>query len=389
MPRSAKALINPSVLKWAREFAGMSMNEASGRMHMPAGRIETWETGSESPTVVQLRKLAKIYHQPLAAFYLPSPPDITRRILRDFRRVRGQSQRATSSDLTLDIQIAADRRAVALELYAERRESPPTFEFTASSRSNSEALALRIRDLLGISSDKQFKWRDPRVAFNAWRAPIESLGVLVFQATGVPVAEMRGYSVAELPLPIIVVNRKDTYGARSFTLLHEFTHLALRVEGICDPSEEGPADSAAQRIEVFCNRVAGAALVPLRVLLSEVSVPTGDGPRDWSDDEIETLAGRFGVSREVVLRRLLIAKLTTERFYKQMRRKYQEDYESRPKSQGFISPRRNALSALGKPFVRLVIDALHAGKITTSDVSDYLGIRVQHLGPLVRDLSAD
>jgi hypothetical protein len=37
------------------------------------------------------------------------------------------------------------------------------------------------------------------------------------------------------------------------------------------------------------------------------------------------------------------------------------------------------VSSLGVPYVRAVLDALHSDRITLSDVSDYLGVRVKHL----------
>jgi hypothetical protein len=61
-----------------------------------------------------------------------------------------------------------------------------------------------------------------------------------------------------------------------------------------------------QRIEVFCNSVAAAALIPRDVLLAEPRV-VARGVRwaNWSDAEISDLARNFNVSREAVLRRLL------------------------------------------------------------------------------------
>ncbi|MGZ9034940.1 MAG: ImmA/IrrE family metallo-endopeptidase [Rhodospirillales bacterium] len=63
------------------------------------------------------------------------------------------------------------------------------------------------------------------------------MGVLVFQATRVEMDEVRGFSIAEPVLPVIVVNRKDAPSGRTFSLLHEFTHLLLRRSGICDFDE--------------------------------------------------------------------------------------------------------------------------------------------------------
>jgi Zn-dependent peptidase ImmA (M78 family) len=59
---------------------------------------------------------------------------------------------------------------------------------------------------------------------------------------------------------VVALNTRDAPQARTFTLLHELAHIALRTgEALCDLTEQTPADA---RVEVFCNHVAGAALQP-------------------------------------------------------------------------------------------------------------------------------
>ncbi|PJN92810.1 hypothetical protein CNY89_26350, partial [Amaricoccus sp. HAR-UPW-R2A-40] len=41
-------------------------------------------------------------------------------------------------------------------------------------------------------------------------------------------------------LPFIVVNRKDAYARRVFSLLHELAHLMLRQSGVSDLDADGP-----------------------------------------------------------------------------------------------------------------------------------------------------
>src|SRR5260370_7939774 len=70
-----------------------------------------------------------------------------------------------------------------------------------------------------------------------------------------------------------------------------------------------------QQTEVFCNAVAAAALVPLDALLADHLVAPHSSPREWSNDELSTIARNFGVSQHVILRRLLTAGRTTQDFY--------------------------------------------------------------------------
>ena len=60
----------PSVLRWARESQGYSIEEVASRLKRDPSEVAAWETGAESPTYVQLETLAyKIYKRPLAVFF--------------------------------------------------------------------------------------------------------------------------------------------------------------------------------------------------------------------------------------------------------------------------------------------------------------------------------
>ena len=97
---------------------------------------------------------------------------------------------------------------------------------------------------------------------NGWRRALEASGIVVFQMT-VSEEEARGFSIYAENLPAVVVNVKDAPNGRLFTMLHELAHLALRQAGICDLRED-QTGQVPHYVEVFCNYVAGAALIPGR-----------------------------------------------------------------------------------------------------------------------------
>src|SRR3989304_6401058 len=70
--------INPSVLRWARETAGVPVKDVArklGRKSITAETVAAWERGEGSPSYIQLEELAyKIYKRPLALFFFPEPP---------------------------------------------------------------------------------------------------------------------------------------------------------------------------------------------------------------------------------------------------------------------------------------------------------------------------
>jgi Zn-dependent peptidase ImmA (M78 family) len=254
---------------------------------------------------------------------------------------------------------------------------------TADLNEDTEAVGARIRTALGITLSNQTKWRDYYTAFNAWRSAVEGKGILVFQFSRINSDLMRGFSVAETVVPVVGLNRGEAPQARSFSLLHEFTHLLLRISGVCDFGEDNRPPEE-QRVEIFCNAAAAAALVPISSLRAEPLIAAHPNrPREWEDEIVSSIGARYKVSREVTVRRLVTAGLATREFYarkraqylaEQRRRKEQEADKAVPEKGG-----RRAAARLGLPYGRLVLSSYYQDLITLSDVTNYLGMKLSYL----------
>src|SRR5664280_543803 len=108
---SVPALVEPAVLRWARESIGLSVLAAERKLGLPEGRVEAWETCEATPTIAQLRSAASVYKRPLGVFFLPEPPtDFD--AMRDFRRHVGASAGAWSSELHGEFRRAQAQRGV-------------------------------------------------------------------------------------------------------------------------------------------------------------------------------------------------------------------------------------------------------------------------------------
>jgi Zn-dependent peptidase ImmA (M78 family) len=391
MAQSPKALIDPAVLQWLRSSTGLSVEDTAGRIQTKPDKIESWERGDDRPTMSQLRKLARAFKRPISDFFLPRPmkePEIPH----DFRRLPTEGVHAYSPALRQEIRLAYRRRTLAFDLAAELELKLPEFSGrgSVSEKDNPETVGQRIRKVLGVTSDEQQKWRDPRLGYNAWRQKIEAAGVLVFQVTTVDKAQMLGFSLSLQPLPVIAVNRKMKPNGRTFTMLHELTHLLLGEGGICDIDEEALRPPREQAVEVFCNHAAGAALVPKADLLnSQLLVPRS--AREWPDETIDALGRQFSVSAEVILRRLLIAGLTTDVFYRRKRAEYLARLARLEKQQRDEMPdefarnmAQEAVSNLGA-FARLVVNSYQSDTINLTDASKFLGVKADKV-EAVRDL---
>jgi Zn-dependent peptidase ImmA (M78 family) len=398
MAARVKAIINPALITWARETAGFTAAEAAERLKVDQERLLAWENleAELAPSIPQLRKLAALFKRPLAVFYLrEAPPRFE--VMRDLRRLPRTGARHYSPAVQLEIRAANERRELALELAADLEQQLPAFMLTATDKDDAEQIGERIRNALNVTTDMQLRWRDNdgRVAFNAWRHRIENLGVLIFQTTRFSSEEASGFAIAADTLPVIAVNRHDLLTRRTFSLVHELAHLMIRVSGVSDLETDAARPPEDQRIEVFCNHVAAAALIPRDVILAEPRVlAQGVRSTNWSDAEIGDLARQFNVSREALLRRLLTFERTTDEFYRQKRSQYIAEFvasQQRKKDAAATAEiKRNmpqeTVSNFGRLLVNMLLDTYHQDRITLSDVSGYLGLKVKHI-PMLEEVA--
>jgi Zn-dependent peptidase ImmA (M78 family)/transcriptional regulator with XRE-family HTH domain len=377
------ALIEPRLLNWARTCLNMSLEQAASRISVKPERLESWEEGTSQPSIPQIRNVANAYKMPLATFYMEKPPR-GYTIMRDFRRVAESGIVPFSTELILEIQNAHYLREKALELYELLDRNAPIPPARIEMTQEIESTATCIRSMLGISRHAQVNLPGNYEAFRFWKNALEKKGLLVLQSLGVSVDEMRGFSVGLMPLPCVVVNVHDSVLARVFTVIHELVHVLLHADGICDLFDDSE-DQDKKSIERFCNYVAGAVLVPAEYLLLENQIRYYEIGEEWSDEDIEDLADKYKVSREVLVRRLLICGRVTQDFYQQKREQYMRT-PHRDKGGGWPSPATDAIRGLGEPYIRLIYSAYSNGLITMSDMSDFLGVRTKHFDRIEREV---
>jgi Zn-dependent peptidase ImmA (M78 family) len=375
MVKSVKALINPTMLGWARDQAGYSLADAAHKLGLDEDRLQGLEQGAETPTFAKLLDLADLYKRPVSLFYLKEPPKSWQPI-QDFRRLPG-AEGGFSPQLIYAIRLARERREVALAVRSELNDPVREFRLQATLTTNIETMGARIREFLEVSEGVQQRWG--KKAFEGWRTLIEAKDILVFVVPRLKMREMRGTALAESMLPIVLINSKDRGNGRVFTLLHEFCHLALRQSGVSNVGGDRN-DAPNPDIEKFCNAVAAAALMPSDWLLKEHLVVQKGAQKSWRDDELEALALRFGVSQEAVIRRLLTLGRTTQAFYDSKRAIFQKSYdnldERKEPSEGGPKYHYVVLSQLGRSFTQLVFHGYHDRYFTLRDVAGLLNMKV-------------
>jgi Zn-dependent peptidase ImmA (M78 family) len=321
-------------------------------------------------------------------FFLSEPPSEFA-AMHDFRRLPGQVAGTESPELRFEVRKAMSRREIAIELRAALGWDIHQFSQSASLDDQAEDVGQRIRSSLGVQLEDQFRWQFGYPTFNHWRALVEAQDVLVLQMVDVPSEETRGFTISSDQLPIICLNIKDTPAARCFSLMHEYTHLLLRMGGLCDFDDHTQRPAEDLRAERFCNEVAAAALIPKSALLATPIAVRHRNDDEWPDQDIQAAANAFGVSREALVRRLLTLGRVSDAFYRAKRAQYLEEFRHRQENRpaGFAPPDRIAFSAIGPSFARVVLESYNREQISASALADYLDVRLKHVPAIEQALA--
>ena len=373
MAKSVKALITPEVLKWAREeYIELEIDYAAKKLKIEPERLEAWENGTEQPTFAQLKNIAKLYKTHISIFYLSEPPTDFQP-LTDYRVL--PEQLATDEEqvyrLNANIIEVFERRETLIELYELLEEPAPEVTLNVNKREDPGQAAQQITEFLESNRTQLQRANDPYAALKFWKQTVEAKGILVCQTSvnthlSVALETVRGFCIAQNPVPVIVVNPKDSPYGRIFTLIHELVHIALGESVIQYTGFEEANPPNLDPIEVFCNQVAAEVLVPENELLEIVNLET-------LQEDLPGTSKFFHVSPEVIMRRLLILGIISRRNYQTYRSRQLAKYRDAPGRSGGAAPYHNRfLNTSGEHFARTAFTAYYEKKITRAELASVL-----------------
>ncbi len=297
-----RVAVNPELLRWARERAGLAQDDLAGRF----GKLPEWETGGVQPTLKQVEAFAHAVHVPAGYLFLSAPPEESIPIP-DFRTVAGQTVTRPSPNLLDTIYACQERQSWYREFARLSRQPELRFVNSATLAMPSETVAARMRETLDfqVSARRECPtWTD---ALRLFTRQADEAGVLVM-VSGVVMsnnrrrldpAEFRGFALSDPLAPLVFVNGSDTKAAQMFTLAHELAHLWLGSSALSDMGAK--PEHGSRHEEVWCNAVAAEFLMPREALRAELR------PGEQLPAAMPRLARIFKVSTLVVLRRLLDA----------------------------------------------------------------------------------
>ena len=373
MAKSVKALITPEVLKWVRERRiRLEIDYVAKKLKIDPERLEAWENGTEQPTFVRLKSIAKLYKTHISIFYLPEPPTDFQP-LTDYRIL--PEQFATDEEqiyrLNANIVEAFERREILIELYEILEKPPPEVTLDVDRYEDSRRAAQKITEFLEFNRTQLQRANDPYAALKFWKQTVEAKGILVCQTSvnthlSVELRTVRGFCIAQRPFPVIVVNPKDSPYGRIFTLIHELVHIALGESVIQNTGFEEVNTPNLDPIEVFCNQVAADVLVPENELLEIVNL-------EMPEEDLPGISKFFHVSPEVIMRRLLTLGKISRLNYQMYRNHQLSKYRNAPIQKGGAAPYHNRLlNTSGEHFARTAFTAYYEQKITRAELASVL-----------------
>ena len=402
--------VNPEILVWARETAGLTLQDAVLKVGIrdawgvaAVDRLAALERGAEEPTRPVLVRMAQHYRRPLLAFYLAAPPRRGDRGA-DFRKLpRARSSRMDGliDALVRDVRSRQSMVRALLEAEDEAQSLPFVGALMGheGTRENVDQLSRRaaksLRQVLGhdLNAARYYTQPSPQKAFALLRSRTEDAGVFVLLKgdlgsyhTTIPVDVFRGFAIADDIAPFVVINDKDSTPAWSFTLLHELVHLLLGQTGI---SGANPGTG----IEEFCNNVAAEWMLPARAL-EQVGI---DLDQDITEQQqrISKFARRRNLSHTMVAYRLLRAARIDQQIFNRLRSDFSEQWQrernrrherARESDSGpnyYVVRRHRAGNALLWFTKRM----MGSGALSTTKAANILGIKPRQVGKLLRPAS--
>lgn len=388
--------VNPAIMVWARETAGLSQAEAAKKLGFQDSsrssaveKLALIERGQKEPSRPQLIKMAGQYRRPLLTFYLSKPPQKSNRGV-DFRTLP-QSEHSPEEALldALIREIRARQSMVRVIMEDEDEAEPLPFVGSHRIEDGPAVLLESLQALLGLNATVYRAQLNESAAFALLRRSAEEAGIFVLlkgnlgnYKTALDTTVFRGFAIADEVAPFIVINDQDAKSAWSFTLLHETVHLLLGHTGIS-------GDSAENEIERFCNDVAGEFLLPareLRQLSLNRSVPVGN-----ITARISTLASEFKVSRAMIAYKAYRADLITRETYNQLNVSYREEWlrnretlrERTRQNETILNYYRVRRHRLGSRLIGMVRRMMAADALSTSKAAQILGVKPRQVQPLL------
>lgn len=393
--------INSDILRWARETAGLTHDEAAKKLNLGEARgvtgierLKALESGTE-PTRPMLVKMAKKYRRPLLTFYMSAPPRKGDRG-QDFRTL--PSDHSDTDDALLDAlirDVQARQSLIRVALEDEENAEPLPFVGSVKIEDGLPAILNSLWEITQIESTMFHERLDPGKAFAFLRSRVEAAGVFVLligdlgsHHTRISLETFRGFALADNIAPFIVINNQDSKAAWSFTLLHELAHICLGqtgISGLISVEKE-------KEIEKFCNDVAGEFLLPREELI-EIDISEN---RKETESAISKFARARNLSSSMVAYKLFRNGSIDQDTWFRLRKTFKELWREGQSAKRSAAKKKKGgpnyyvvkRHRTGTSLISLVKRMMSGGALTTTKAGKVLGVKAKKVQTLIDTLAS-
>ena len=376
--------LQPGVLRWARERAGLGTETVAAKIGVRPDRVLEWERSGRI-SVSQADRLAHHTHTPVGYLYLREPPEDDLPIP-DFRAAGDVRPGRPSPDLLETVHLMARRQTWMRDELIEDGAEPLPFVGCCGRDSAPADAAAAMRESLELESDwaaRKRRWTD---ALRDLRERAEAHGILVV-FNGVvgnnthrrlDRKEFQGFALIDRYAPLIFVNGADFKAAQMFTLAHELAHVFVGATGV---SNLDVAQSPGHDTERFCNSAAAEFLV------SEEELVAHWRRVETVADSLQAVAKRFKVSVLVAARRALDLRLIAGDEFRRFYDTYQQQQATRGPDEATGGNFWNSQNVrIGRRFGVAVSRAVKEGRMSYREAYSLTGLRGDTFDTFVHSL---
>lgn len=366
-------LINPKIVKWAREKNNYTQTEAAQKCGVVLATYMAWEDGSKDIPPTKLPTLSRIFKYTSALFLLDKLPDEKYPI--EFRKYFMQFGIEQSKELYTAIRSALLTKDNLKELIGGTENIFLKKIGKLKNKATDEITEGLIR-YLGIDKNIYLSLSNEFRLFKYWKNAVESQGIAVMEM-GFPQSEARSFVIYDKTSPIIVLNTKDSVHSKMFSLFHEVGHLVFSHSSIDNEITLNGTDSAMD-IEIVCNRIASNILVDKIQLKKEIRLLH---TQDILTTVLE-LSKKFKVSREVIAYKLQEIDYYSRQDIDEYISTIKQSMEQVVKRHGGGNYYKNIVINKSPLFLSTAFESFSENRITFSKLVEYIKVKAEKINKL-------
>ncbi len=280
----------------ARKALGLSLRDLGEQIALSHAAIKKYEDNDVTPSSDILIKLAKALHVKVEYFFRPERFTLEKI---QYRKHADMPKRQLE-EIEAKMLDQIERRVELESLFP----SPPIQSFSLNHKKIDN-----YNDIEAVADEIRKQWDLGLEPLPDLIDIFEERGIKVFEMDNRQYPKLDGFSASINSMPIIVIGNQWPGDRQRFTLAHELGHLVFN--GFADPELDE---------EKWCNRFAGAFLLPKETLVSIL----GEHRNHIEPRELSLLKQEFGISMLSILHRMVEIGIISNSLYAQLRSEFNE-----------------------------------------------------------------